>query len=117
MAKESLTTEQIAKIKALHAEGKTPEDIKTAIFQCRKEGLSLFEIATRLNDLGVPSKKGGKWHAATLAHIVNNDLYREPPDNLIPWTPPKKPAEPAETKFMGQLVGVVNQLGDNGSTL
>ena len=87
------------------------------IFQCRKEGLSLFDIATRLNDLGVLSKKGGKWHAATLAHIVNNDLYREPPDNLIPWTPPKKPSEPAETKFMGQLAGVVNQLGDNGNRL
>ncbi len=83
------------------------------IFQCRKDGLSLYDIACRLNDLGVPSKKGGKWHAATIAHIVNNDLYRDPADNLIPWTPPKKSVEPAEAKFMGQLVGVVKELGDD----
>jgi DNA invertase Pin-like site-specific DNA recombinase len=82
------------------------------IFQCRKDGLSLYDIANRLNDLGVPSKKGGKWHAATIAHIVNNDLYRDPADNLIPWQPPKKPVEPAESQFLGQLAGVIKGIGD-----
>ena len=82
------------------------------IFQCRKDGLSLYDIANRLNDLGVPSKKGGKWHAATIAHIVNNDLYRDPADNLIPWQPPKKTAEPAETQFLGHSTGVIKGLGD-----
>jgi site-specific DNA recombinase len=81
------------------------------IFTWRQEGQSLYQIATRLNDLGVPSKKGGQWHAATIAHIVNNDLYRET-DNLIPWPPTKKPPEPAESKFLGQLAGVVKELGE-----
>ncbi len=83
------------------------------IFQCRKDGLSLYDIANRLNDLGVPSKKGGKWHAATIAHIVNNDLYRDPADNLIPWQPLKKPVEPAESQFLGQLAGVIKGIGDD----
>jgi DNA invertase Pin-like site-specific DNA recombinase len=83
------------------------------IFQCRKERLSTYDIADRLNDLGVPAKKGGKWHAATIAHIVNNDLYRDPADNLIPWQPPGKPKEPAEVKFIGTLAGVVKNMGED----
>jgi len=82
------------------------------IFAWRKEERSLYEIACELNDLGVPSKKGGKWHAATIAHIVNNDLYRESPDNLIPY---KEPEKTAEGKFVGQLAGVVQELGEDKS--
>lgn len=80
------------------------------IFQWRKEGASLHAISERLNDLSVPAKKGGKWHAATVAHIVNNDLYREQPDNLYPYQPPGK-KEPAESRFVGQLRGAVDDLG------
>ncbi len=82
------------------------------IFAWREEGRSLYEIACELNDLGVPSKKGGKWHAAVIAHIVNNDLYRESPDNLIPY---KEPEKTAEGKFIGQLAGVVQELGEDKS--
>jgi len=87
------------------------------IFAWREDKRSLYEIAEELNDLGVPSKKGGKWHAATLAHIVNNDLYRNSPDNLIPWQEPRKTEDTAEGKFVGQLAGVVQQLGEDASTL
>ncbi len=85
------------------------------IFAWREEGRSLYEIACELNDLGVPSKKGGKWHAAVIAHVVNNDLYRESPDNLIEWKEPKKGDETAEGKFIGQLAGVVQELGEDKS--
>jgi len=81
------------------------------IFAWREEGRSLYEIACELNDLGVPSKKGGKWHAAVIAHVVNNDLYRESPENLIPYE--KKGEESAEGKFIGQLAGVVQELGED----
>ena len=95
----------------------TEQKVLKRIFEWRAENKSLYEIADELNDLGVPSKKGGKWHAATIAHIVNNDLYREPPDNMIPWDGPKKTEDSAEGKFVGQLTGVVQQLGENTSTL
>ena len=85
------------------------------IFAWREEERSLYDIACQLNDLGVPSKKGGVWHAATIAHIVNNDLYRESPDNLIPYE--KKGDETAEGKFVGQLAEVVQQLGDDKSSV
>jgi len=76
------------------------------VFQWRGEGASLHVIATRLNDLGVPSKKGGKWHAATIAHIVGNDLYRQEADNLVPWPPSGKRVESAESRLMGQMMSV-----------
>ena len=88
------------------------------IFTWRREGLSLYGIASRLNSLGVSAKKGGKWHSETIRHILQNDLYRQrQPDNLIPLVIPKKSVEPAETKFMGQLVGVVKQLADNNGSV
>jgi len=46
----------------------------------------------------------------TKNHIVNNDLYREQPDNLYPYQPPGK-REPAECRSVGQLRGAVDDLG------
>jgi len=43
----------------------------------RKAGLSLREIASRLNEAGIPTKKGGKWYASTVKYILENNLYRE----------------------------------------
>ena len=83
------------------------------IFTWRHDGLSLYAIASRLNDLGVTAKKGGKWHCETIRHILQNDLYSQNADNLIPWPPTKKPVEPAESKFLGQLVGVVKGMSDD----
>jgi len=52
--------ETVSKIKAWH-----------------KEGLSLREIAGRLNDAGVPTKKGGTWYASTINNILKNSLHGE----------------------------------------
>ncbi len=82
------------------------------IFQWRGEGASLYVVATRLNDLGVPGKKGGKWHPATIAHIVRNDIYRKDADNLVPWPPSGKKPESAEGRLMGQMMNATTPTGD-----
>lgn len=41
----------------------------------REAGKSLRDIAGQLNDQGIPTKKGGKWHASTIKYILNNNLY------------------------------------------
>ncbi len=82
------------------------------IFQWRKEGASLHVVATRLNELGVPSKKGGKWHAATVAHIVNNDLYSQDADNLVPWPPGGKRVDSAESLFLEQMTNATTPTGN-----
>jgi DNA invertase Pin-like site-specific DNA recombinase len=35
------------------------------------EGVSIRGIAARLNEQGVPSKRGGKWHPTTVARLLN----------------------------------------------
>lgn len=37
------------------------------------EGIGVREIARRLNDAGIPSKRGGKWHPTTVARLVDPD--------------------------------------------
>lgn len=53
-------------------EQKTVEFIR----EQRAAGLSLREIANRLNADGVPTKKGGKWYASTVKYVLENDLYK-----------------------------------------
>jgi len=43
----------------------------------RAEGVSMGEIARRLNDAGTPTKKGGKWYASTVNNILKNNLHEE----------------------------------------
>jgi DNA invertase Pin-like site-specific DNA recombinase len=40
------------------------------------EGISLGEVARRLNDQGVPSPTGGKWSRQTVRYLVLNELGR-----------------------------------------
>jgi DNA invertase Pin-like site-specific DNA recombinase len=37
------------------------------------EGVSVRGIAARLNEQGVPSKRGGRWHPTTVARLLNPD--------------------------------------------
>jgi len=44
----------------------------------KEEGLSLRDIANKLNELGFKTKQGGKkWYASTVNYILKNDLYKE----------------------------------------
>jgi site-specific DNA recombinase len=45
------------------------------IFEMRRTGSSLMAIAFKLNNEGVPSKRGGKWYPATIRYILDNPKY------------------------------------------
>lgn len=40
-----------------------------------EEGLGSEGIARRLNELGVPAKRGGRWHRGVVADILRNPIY------------------------------------------
>lgn len=58
---------------------KNPEEqqVVAQIKAWRREGLPLREIAGRLNDAGVKTKRGGKWYASTVNYILGNSLHGE----------------------------------------
>jgi site-specific DNA recombinase len=37
---------------------------------------TLWYIADKLNEMGIPGTRGGKWSAGTLFHIVKNEVYK-----------------------------------------
>jgi len=41
----------------------------------RDRGVSLHQIAHRLNDAGAPTKRGGAWYASTILAVLRNDLH------------------------------------------
>ena len=43
----------------------------------------LSEIADGLNVDGVPTQRGGKWHASTVRYILGNQVYAEAPHAII----------------------------------
>jgi hypothetical protein len=49
-----------------------PESIRLRIARAHAQGKSLNAIAVALNDEGVPTAKGGKWYASTVAHMVRS---------------------------------------------
>lgn len=42
----------------------------------RSEGMSYERIAARLNEEGVPSKRGGRWYGCTVRYILLNTLHK-----------------------------------------
>ncbi len=49
-----------------------PREVRSRIATERGAGKSLNSIASILNDEGVPTAKGGRWHASTVAHVVRS---------------------------------------------
>ena len=49
-----------------------PDAIRLRIAGEHANGKSLNAIATALNEEGVPTAKGGKWYASTVAHVVRS---------------------------------------------
>jgi DNA invertase Pin-like site-specific DNA recombinase len=49
-----------------------PDQVRERVASMRDEGLSLRAIATELEDDGVPTAKGGRWHASTVAHVLRS---------------------------------------------
>ena len=55
------------------------------IFTLRKKSKSLHGIAAILNEERVPTKRGGKWYAATVRYILDNPKYRGYVEYLFRW--------------------------------
>jgi DNA invertase Pin-like site-specific DNA recombinase len=49
-----------------------PEAVRLRIADDRGAGRSLNRIAAALNDEGVPTAKGGVWHASTISHVLRS---------------------------------------------
>jgi site-specific DNA recombinase len=45
------------------------------IFTMIADGNSRFQVAKTLNEQGIPSKSGGKWHPLTIQRIIANPVY------------------------------------------
>lgn len=45
------------------------------IYESILSGLSAHEIAARLNDVGIPSKRNGKWSSTVISGIIRNEKY------------------------------------------
>jgi site-specific DNA recombinase len=45
------------------------------IFEQAAAGESLYSIVEHLNNIGVPSPKGSRWHASTIRWIISSDVY------------------------------------------
>ena len=50
--------------------------IRKIYYLRRRKKLSLRQIATILNDDGIPTARGGKWYAGTIKYILANKLYK-----------------------------------------
>ena len=42
------------------------------MFEWASQGVSKFQIAFRLNELGIPTKRGCKWHPLGVGRILEN---------------------------------------------
>ncbi len=51
-------------------------EIIRLIFKLRKGRRSYREIARILNEQGITTARGGKWHAGTIRYIVKNPVYK-----------------------------------------
>jgi DNA invertase Pin-like site-specific DNA recombinase len=51
-----------------------PDDVRQRIFRERAEGRTLRAIAEDLTAEGVPTPRGGKWHAVTISSVVKSVL-------------------------------------------
>lgn len=51
-------------------------EIVKAVFAMRADGMSYQKIADMLNNDNVPTKRGGKWYAATIRYITENPKYK-----------------------------------------
>ena len=50
-------------------------DVVRMIFEWYAEGLSLYNIAQKLNGMGIPAAKGGKWQGEVISRMVRNKHY------------------------------------------
>lgn len=66
---------EFGKCEGRHAFGEKPEEVSTLnqIKIWRAAGMTCEQIASDLNDLNIPTRKGGPWLKATVAKIVRRE--------------------------------------------
>lgn len=47
------------------------------VFKMHKKGMSLRAIAGKLNEDGVPTKRGGKWYASTVKGVLEHPIHKK----------------------------------------
>ncbi len=52
-------------------------EVVELIKRLKREKLSLRQIANRLNEQEIPTKRGGSWYAGTVRYILRNSRYRK----------------------------------------
>lgn len=65
-----------SKDKDLVIDEKQAETIKRIFKMKRHQRKGLREIARVLNEQGIPTARGGEWHAGTIKYILANPLYK-----------------------------------------
>ena len=65
-----------SKDKDLVIDEKQAETIKRIFKMKRHQRKGLIEIARVLNEQGIPTARGGEWHAGTIKYILANPLYK-----------------------------------------
>jgi hypothetical protein len=49
------------------------DELRQRIVSMRARGMSLRAIAATLEDEGAPTARGGRWHASTIARVLNKE--------------------------------------------
>lgn len=64
-----------------------PEEAETVrlIYTLRRQGMSYHAIANQLNSAGIPTKRGGRWYAATVRYILDNPKYQGYVEYYFRW--------------------------------
>ena len=63
------------KICKVRIEREDEASVVRAMFQWACEGVSAYQIAVRLNERGIPTKRGCKWHPRGVERILENQAY------------------------------------------
>ena len=50
-------------------------EVVQRIYACYLNGMTVQEIADRLNEESIPTKKGAKWQKGTIANLLTNPIY------------------------------------------
>ncbi|CAM4304811.1 recombinase family protein [Jeotgalicoccus halotolerans] len=73
-----------------------------------KDGLSAGQIALKLNDLKIPSKRGGFWHSEVVSTMLQNDFYT----GVVYYRKYK-----TEVDFVNDVVKYTSKLNDDPETV
>ncbi len=60
-------------------------EVVRLIFAMRASGNTLQRIADHLSSVRIPTRRGGRWHPATIRYILDNPKYRGQVEYFFRW--------------------------------